>query len=1066
MKFPNYQPEVLEPAVLAHWKKHNIVENLRKRNKNGKKFYFLDGPPYTSGKFHLGHAWNYALKDLMVRYKRMHKFNVWDRNGFDVHGLPTEHKVMDKYDLKTKEDIEKFGVDKFVTECEKYCLEMANLMTKDLTRMGISLKTDNPYMALKPEFMEGEWALIKKAYEKELLYYGEKVLTWCQHCETAVAKHECEYKNVNDKSIFVKFPIKDKKNEFLIIWTTTPWTIPFNLAVMVNPELDYVKVEVEGEVWYLAKALAGVVVQAVADKKMKLLEEFKGEKLEGLEYQHPFEKYISKYAELKKDHKNVHTVIMSKEFVDTSSGSGLVHSAPGCGPEDQEACKPYDIPPFNALAENGFFSKDMGKFSGLRAKVDDNTFIGALKKEGALIATTQVEHEYPHCWRCKNPIVFRITFQWFFSIEKIKNKILKENKGVNWVPDTALNAYESWVGNLKDNSISRQRYWGTPLPIWECTKCEKRKVIGSREELKKLGGKVPKNIHIPWINEIELKCECNSKMKRVSDVIDVWIDAGTASWNCLDNDPKLMKEWYPADYIMEAKEQTRLWFSMLSICSYIYLDKKAFQNVYVYGMLNDIEGKKMSKSLGNIISPYEMIDKYGVDVLRYYMCQNNAGQDINFSWDECKVKQRQLHILWNVHKLLINLAKENDYIPKETVWLNNSSKSTDSNKSSKSSDSSKSNNFIKKLAVEEKYILSKLNSTIEKVTSLLESYKIDQMILPLEELYLELSRTYIQMVRDKSSLGSKEEKELCINTIYHVLLECLKMFNIVIPFISEAIYLNLKEEFKLKEESISHFSWPKANLDFINTKLETEMEEAKQIIQAALHAREKAHLGLRWPVKEMILVGKTSVKKLKEVILRQTNCKSIKMTDKLEGVKISIKPNFSKIGPAFGKLSPLVIKKLNTVKADKIMQEIEKNGKYTFKLEGNESDSLESKDINITNDMLQVEHEVPSDFQEGEFKTGFVYINTERNDELEAEGYAREVTRQVQQLRKEAGLQKTDKIRLHIKGKRIEKYLSDIKEKVGAIKLDFGSANPQKEFKKHSKVNIKNESYSFWFEKA
>ena len=729
MKFIEYNHAKVESEVLKYWQKHKIVEKLRKRNEKGKKFNFLDGPPYTSGKFHLAHAWNYALKDIVLRYKRMQGLNVWDRNGFDVHGLPTEHKVMAKHDLKTKEDIKKFGVVKFVGECEKFSLEMAKIMTKDLTRMGVTVDSSNPYMALKTEYIEGEWDLIKKAHEKNKLYYGEKVLTWCQHCETAVAKHECEYKNAIDNSIFVKFPVKSKEKgrgkskerEFLIIWTTTPWTIPFNLAIMAGPEIDYVKVDVEGEKWILAKALAGMVVQAVANKKMKVLKEFKGQKLEGLEYTHPFEDRVSKYAELKKDHPHVHTVILSEKYVDTSAGSGLVHVAPGCGPEDQEACKPYNIPPYNALQEDGFFPEEMGEFKGLRAKVDDDKFIAALEKAGVLIAITEVEHEYPYCWRCNQPIVFRITYQWFLKVEDIKKQILQDNKKVQWVPDTALNAYEAWVANLRDNSISRQRYWGTPLPIWKCQKCEKIKVISSREDLKKNGGKVPKNLHLPWIDKVKLDCQCGDKMKRVPDVIDVWVDAGTASWNCLDNDPEKMKDWFPADFILEAKEQTRLWFSLLSICSHIYLGKNAFQAVYVYGMLNDIEGKKMSKSLGNIISPYELIDKHGVDVMRYYMCQNDAGQDINFSWEECIVKARQLMILWNIHKLLINLAKENKMNPFQI----------------------KESAISGSLGAEEKFILSKLHSTISAATELMETYRIDEVIAPLEELFLELARTYI-----------------------------------------------------------------------------------------------------------------------------------------------------------------------------------------------------------------------------------------------------------------------------------------------------------------------------------
>jgi isoleucyl-tRNA synthetase len=1065
MKFQNYTATEVEPQIVKYWAVNETVEKLRKKYEKGPKFYFLDGPPYTSGKFHLGHAWNYALKDIMVRYRRAQGCNIWDRNGFDMHGLPTEHKAMDKFGLKTKEDILKFGLDKFITECQQFCQEKAQAMTQDLIRWGITLDLSNPYLPIKPEFIEGEWQLIKKAHEQERLYYGEKVMTWCQYCETAIAKHECEYQNVNEDSIFVKFQVKGKKNEYLIVWTTTPWTIPFNLAVMVNPELDYVKAEVKErgvagkevkekgakgnsakEVWYLAKALAGAVVQAVAEKQLKVLEEFKGTKLEGLEYIHPFEKHISKFAELKQKHKKIHTVILNEHYVDTSAGTGLVHCAPGCGPEDQEACVPYKIPPFNLLDEKGYFKEEMDKFKGWRAKVDDAKFTQALKDEHAIISVTKVEHEYPHCWRCHKPVVFRLTNQWFFKIEDLREKILKGNKKVHWVPEISNNSYEAWVKNLKDNSISRQRYWGTPLPIWTCTKCKEIKVIGSRAELEKNGGIIPENLHIPWIDKVELNCKCGQKMQRVPDVIDVWVDAGTTSWNCLNNDAKLIKEWYPADGILEAKEQTRLWFSMLSICSYIFFGKNAFKNVYAHGMLNDIDGKKMSKSLGNITSPYELIDKHGVDVLRYYMCQNNAGIDINFSWDECTTKARYLQILWNVHKLLINLAKENKanpFLSKKEIMYN-------------------------LMSSEEKYIISKMNSTIKKVTELFEMYKFDETIKPMEELYLELSRTYIQMVRDKSSLGEDQEKEVCMFTIATVLFKLLKMFNVICPFITETIYLNLKEEFNLSEESISHYSWPKCEENKIDEKLELEMGTVMEVLQAALSARERAKLGLKWPVKEVVIVTTkketiAAVEKLSEIIKKQTNAKSVRIVAQLPGLKIKMRSDGRKIGPAFAELSGQVIAKLTIDSPETILGHLEKEGVHRFELEGRE--------IKVTRDMLQFEHEVPAPFFESAFSGGYAYVNSERTPELESEGYSREVMRNIQLLRKEAGMEKLDRINLILRCsaemvKRLKPFALNIEEKVGAEKMELVSGNLVKSLPHKGEFKVKEEQFEAWMEKV
>ncbi len=1049
MRFQTYNPVEFEPEIQKYWEKNRIIDKLRKRNKSGQKWYFLQGPPYTSGRVHLGTAWNTMLKDMALRYKRARGFNVWDRNGYDVHGLPTEHKVMAKYNLKTKEDISKFGVDRFVKECTKFSIGMGEQMTADFQRMGSTLDYTDSYMALTNEYMEGEWWLIQQAHRKKKLYLGEKVMTWCANCETAVSKHECEYKNLEEDSIFLKFKVKGRKNEYLIIWTTTPWTIPFNLGIMVNPELDYVKAKVGDEIYILGKGLAAPLVQAVLNKKLTVLEEFKGRKLLGLEYTHPWENIIPQFKELKKEFSKVHTVVLSTEYVDFSAGSGLVHMAPGCGPEDYEVGKEYGIPPFNNLNEKGEFTEEIPAFKGRVAKADDKQFISDLKKAGALLETTKVEHEYPSCWRCHLPLIFRLTKQWFFKLEDLKEVMLKGNKKVNWVPQTA--AFDSWTANLKDNSITRQRFWGTPVPIWRCSSedCGSVEIIGSIKELKAKAGKIPDNLHKPWIDKVKWKCsKCkNGIMERVPDVIDVWIDAGTCSWNCLYYPQKenLLKDFYPADLILEATEQVRLWFSMLSICSQLGFGSNCYKNVYMHGMLMGIDGQKMSKSLGNIISPFELVDKHGADVLRYYMCQTNAGQNINFSWDEVALKARYLQILWNIHRLLINLSKENKVTPYKL----------DEKKVSRG------------INVEEKYILSKLNSTIKKVTELFDQYRLDETIAPLEELFLELSRTYIQMVRDKSAIGTKAEKEACIYTIGHVLLESIKMFSIIAPFVSEMIFLNLKDEFGLKEESISHCAWPEINKRLINEESEKQMETAQQIIQAALNAREKAKLGLRWPVKELLVVSrreevKEAVAKLRDVVRVQTNAKEIEVVEHLPELRMKVRPDYALIGPAYGELSPQIIAKLAIDSPETIMGHIDKKGAYTFDINGRE--------VKIGKEMLIIEHDVPEHYKETEFRGGFAYVNVERTEELEAEGYARELMRQVQSLRKKAGLEKTDNIALFVKvsekmNLRLKRFVNDIKEKVGAGKIAISSSDTPEGYKESADFKVKEEKFNVWFEK-
>jgi len=1066
MKFINYAPQEMEPKILDFWQKEKVVEKLRERNKEGKKFYFLQGPPYTSGRIHCGQAWNHALKDMVLRYKRSQGFNVWDRNGYDMHGLPTEHKVMAKHNLKTKEDIEKFGLERFANECLSFSTEMAGHMDNDLKRLGYTLDFTDPYLPVTTGFMEGCWHLVKKAEEKKRLYLGKRTLSWCASCETALAKHECDYKEITDNSIFVKLPLKGKEGEFLIIWTTTPWTIAFNLAVIVNPELDYVKAEVTDpdtgnkEIWYLAKALAGVVVQSVAEKKLQIIEEFKGETMDGWEYVHPWEKDISEYAELKKNHPRVHTVLMSKEHVTTDAGTGLVHCAPGCGPEDYEVGHANNVPPYNNIDGQGMFPENMGVFAGKIAKKDDPFFVEQLKKSGNLIATTPVEHDYAHCQRCNGPIVFRTTPQWFFKVEDLKKKMSKANEGVNWGPQTAKHGFASWLNNLRDNSITKQRFWGTPMPLWKCQNedCGNYEVFGSVAELKKRVGtesKVPENIHKPFIDEVKFGCaKCQSMMVRDPDVLDVWIDAGTASWNCLNypHDQKLIEEWFPADFIVEGKDQIRGWFNLLMVASFIALDKVPFKNVYMHGFITDVDGVKMSKSLGNVISPFEVVDKVGADGLRYYMCQNNAGEDINFSWDEAGLKNRYVNILWNSQKLLINLAKENKINPYQL----------DEKKIKKS------------LAVEEKYILSKLNSTIKTVTEQMDKYQLDEIVAPIEELFLELSRTYVQMTRDKSSLGTLEDKEVVIYTLGTVILETLKMFSLLAPFACEAIYQNLQEEFGSKtegvlaEESISHYSWPKVDTKLVNPELETEMGITKSVIQGALNAREKAKLGLRWPVKELVVVSKkkevvSAVEKLKEIIKTQLNTKEVRVTESLPGVELTLEPNLGKIGPVYGATMPKIVEKLKSIKPETIVDDLAEDNIYKFK--------LDKQDIRITKDMVKVERKVPEPYKDGEGKSALVYVNIERTDELEAEGYAREIMRNVQQLRKKAGLEKVDEIILHLKVSKnmrdgLEPFQQDIKDKVGAQELKVVSIDPVKKHAHGEEFKVKKEQFSVWFTKV
>ncbi len=1026
-----YDFSVVEKDILSLWNKKKTYETAKSNNKGKKSFYFLDGPPYTSGRVHLGTAWNKALKDCVLRYKRMAGFDVWDRAGYDMHGFPVSLKVRAKLGLKYLEDIENFGVDKFVNECKKFAIDNMKLMNKDFQNMGVWMDFDNAYYPLTKEFIEGQWWLLKQAEKNKRVYQGEKVMHWCYDCTTSLSKHELEYEMVEDDSIFVKFKIEGTKNEYLIIWTTTPWTIPFNLAVMVNPELDYVKVKVDNEVWVVAKQLATVLISGVCDKEFKILETFKGDKLDGVKYEHVFNDEVDFYKDLRKKHPRVCTVIMSKEFVDTSAGSGLVHCAPGCGPEDYEVGRQNGIPPFNLLDKKGTFPKEMGEFAGWKAKIDDKKFIDAMDKKGVLLAVTNVEHDYAHCWRCHNPVVFRTTKQWFFKVEDLKEKMLAAHKKTTWVPEAAYNAFSSWLENLRDNGITRQMYWGTPVPIWQCEKCNDHTVVGSVAELKKLSGKEPKDLHMPWIDKINFKCKCGGTKNRIKDVFDVWIDAGTTSWNCLDYPSRkdLFNKLFPADFILEGKDQIRGWFNLLLVASMISMNKHSFKKVYMHGFIQDSKGKKMSKSLGNVISPYEVIDKYGSDTLRYYtLSAAKPGLDMNYNSDDVEVKHRNLFVFWNLQHLLFDLAKSIGKNPGKP----------------------------KNLDLEEKYVLSRMNSAIKQSTEQYDNYLLNEAPSTAEELLLDLSRTYIQFVREKSVYGTDKERKVVLDVLFEVYLTGLKLFTPTIPFVTEKIYQNLKTEFDLSEDSIHHCSWPKANKKLIDENLEKNFEYAGSVIGAALSIRDKTNIGVRWPLSEMIIDTtkkevKDSVNKLDSLIKKQINVKKIVI--KKFKVDYDVKPNYSALGKTFGQETAEV--------AELIKKEVDKIAKQI------DSAKIKIGKFELTKEHLIIDKKVPEGYGMATFAGATVFLNTAQSVELEAEGYARELVRRIQSLRKKSNLNKEDEIELAIETSdkaMIEPHLKDLQKKVNAKKLEVAHEIGEK-FTFSSKEKIKGKEFHLKLDK-
>ncbi len=1039
----SYDFKETENKILNYWQENKVWENIKEKNKGKQKFYFLDGPPYTSGRVHIGTAWNKSLKDSILRYKRMQGYDVWDRAGYDMHGMPTEMATMKELGIENKKDIEEMGVSNFIKECEKLAISNMKQMNEDFTRLGVWMDFENAYQPIKQEYIEGEWWLIKKAHDNKRLYLGEKTMTWCPKCATALAKHELEYYNINDESIYLKFKISGSENEYLLVWTTTPWTIPFNLGVMVNPEITYIKAKVDNEIWFLAKDLADEVIKEKAEKDYEIIEEFKGSEILGMKYTHPlYDDLKEAYDEAYEKSQKVHSVVASEEYVTTEAGTGLVHMAPGCGPEDYEVGHREGIAPFNELDESGVFSKKMGTFKGWTAKKDDNKFVEYYDKKNSLVKKEKLQHDYAHCWRCKKPVVYRTTSQWFFRVEDLKENMREINKEIKWIPGYAgAKNYDTWLENLRDNGITRQRYWGTPLPVWKCSKCDVYEVIGSVDELKKYTDKIPKDLHKPWIDKVKWDCKCGGKMVREPDVLDVWIDAGSASWNCLDYPKRkdLFEKMYPADFILEGIDQIRGWFNLLFVASMVSMNRPSFKSVYMHGFVQDAYGRKMSKSLGNYILPSEVVEKYGADTFRYYIIGGtNPGQDINYNFDDMKIKYKNLGILWNLMNLVTDFAETNDLKPKKI-------------------DKSK-------LDTPEKYIISKMNSAIKKQTELMENYMLNETPWVAEDLFIELSRTYIQLSRDKMSTGSKDEKQIILDVTYEVLLNTLKIFAPISPMITEDIYLNLKEEFGLKKESIHEHSWPKVNEEDINTELENNLTNAKDIIQGILYSREKAQLGQRWPLTKATIVTleketEEAVNNMKDIIKSLTNIKEIEIKDRLKEIKSTIKPDVGKIGKDFGKKKDKVIERLLAMNTETLLKEIEQEG-HKINVDGEEA--------LITKDHVKVERVIPENLIETEFRNGHIYLDKTLTPELKTEGYAREITRRVQNLRKNEELKKNDIIALNIEaehkmGERLEHISDLIKEKTGAIELHIGTKLTHYDNK--TKVKIKEKEFVISLEK-
>ncbi len=834
-----YDHKKLEQEMLEFWKEKNIYEKAKKKNDGNETFYFCDGPPYATGQIHPGTGWNKTLKDSVCRYQRICGKDVRVQAGYDTHGLPIEVKVEQQLKFKNKNDIEKYGIGKFVKKCKEFATKYVGIMGEQFQSLGVWMDFDTPYITYHDSYINASWSTLKMAHEKDLMHQGFYVLPYCYRCETTIANYELEYDEETDPSIYIKFKVKDK-DEYLIVWTTTPWTLTANMGVMVHPTHSYVKAKVGDEIWIIAKERLDHVLE-LTEASATVVEELPGRKLNDLQYDHPFQDKIKKEYDRK--------VVLSDEYVTLEEGTGLVHTAPGHGPEDFIIGKRFGIEAFCPVNGKGNYTEEAGEFAGQNVREANPSIIELLRSNGTLLYEARIKHRYPHCWRCKTPLIFLTTNQWFVSISKIKDQMLNEIDKTEWHPDFAKDRFKEFVTNAPDWCISRQRYWGIPLPIWKC-ECEKIKVIGSKDEIPKI-----EELHRPYIDEVELDCECGKKMKRVPDVLDVWFDSGNAIWASL-NPEEAKKYGERADLILEGQDQIRGWFYSLLGSGVVRQGACPYKRLLMHGFFVDEHGEKMSKSLGNFIPIEQILEKYGADSFRLWSISNTVWDELKFSWVEMKKASSDLNIAANMISFLER------FYPKKK---------------------------IEEVELEplDKWMLSRLNSTLKSFRTSFETYELNKAAKTLRSFIVEdISRFYMKLAKERISKG--ENAEAALYVVYHVMLSSLKMLSCICPLLCENLYQKFYKKFE-GEESLFLLRLESSNEADINVLYEKQVENLKEVVSTAMLARQEAGIKVRWPIRTLYVETKShevidAVNAFEKTILSLTNVKELKtMEEKPSG---------------------------------------------------------------------------------------------------------------------------------------------------------------------------------------
>jgi len=990
-----------ELEILDFWKKNDIQRKAFEARKDGRKFYMCDGPPYATGEIHLGHVWNKSLKDAICRFKLMQGFNVYVRAGYDTHGLPIELKVEREMGIKDKRDIEHIGIDRFVEKCKEFAQRYIDIITQQFIRFGIWQDFDDPYITYKDEYIEQCWATIKKAHQDNLLINDYYVVPYCPRCQTPLANYELEYEDMEDPSIYVKFKVAGKDDEYLIIWTTTPWTLIGNVAVMAHPMLRYIKVRVDDEVWILAKD-CWERVQRETGASGTIIEEMAGKELTKLKYLHLFAKEVPI-----QDYE--HPVVMSEEYVSAEEGSGLVHCAPGHGPEDYIIGKRYELPIFSPVGPDARYTVEAGKYAGIEILKANEEILDELEDKGVLVKMSKIVHRYPRCWRCKTKLIHLASLQWFIQITKLKSRMADENNKVRWVPQFAGVWFGDFIENARDWCISRQRYWGIPLPIWKCSTCNEIKVIGSKAELGK-----DVELHRPYVDNITFKCKCGNDMKRVPDVLDVWFDSGNAVWAGL---PKDKRNLYPTDMIIEGKDQIRGWFYSLLGSGILLNDEAPYKSVLMHGYVVDEKGMEMHKSLGNYVPVAEVLKRHSADAIRMWALSNVMWEDLKFNWDGIEDVERDLMIIKNIGNYIKRFYRpdigKTSETPSETSGETGSNKPTETsgNEPSRSSET-----------IEDRWLKSRMNSIVKLCTEAMENGEIYVAVRALRQFIVDdVSRFYMKLIKKRED----------ISALYDVYLTSLILAAPFIPFVAEKMYREVyKETSKRENESIFFKSWPTVNESAIDLMLEKNVSDIRAIAELCNSGRADAQIGLRWPLEEVILATtstelKDSVSKLPDLLKKLANVKNIIFEEKIE---IDIDEKMKKELGAEVYNAAIELKKTDINKLLK--------GKI----------NLDDKLFDIS-DYLSAKR---TGYVSKISSWGVLFLKTKLDKSLIAEGTANELRRRVQIMRKEAKLVEKDRIIVYISAseefeKLISSHVDSLKKETNAAEVVFKKGGkPQK----------------------